>query len=408
MREGWRETRLGEVAAINPEVIDVRADREVKYVDLSAVSAAGGIDTKAVTRVQLSAAPGRARRLIRADDVLVATVRPYLRGFAVVPHDLDQEVASTGFAVLRAIPGVALPGFVWLLVTTESFVDGLMRLSTGSNYPAVRPADVAVQPVVLPPVAEQRRIVDLVEAIDRLRLDAEGLRRMALDSRDAIIEAELARHRDLPAVALSELADVTGGLTKDQKREAQDGQIQVPYLRVANVQRGRLDLSDLTEIRVEPEKAERLRLVPGDVLFNEGGDRDKLGRGWVWEGQVAFCIHQNHVLRARIRDSDFDPYFVSIWGNSAFGRRWFEVNGAQTTNLASVSLSTLKRFPVPRVAHAEQRRIAELSDALGRAASIAGEVALRAGTLRGAVLRNLLSGAHQIPAPYDRFLDGTA
>ena len=93
-----------------------------------------------------------------------------------------------------------------------------------------------------------------------------------------------------------------------------------------------------------------------DILFNEGGDRDKLGRGWVWEGQVESCIHQNHVFRARLTNEAFDPYFVSMHGNT-WGQQWFETHGKQTTNLASLNLTTLKSFPVPSPSLSEQREV---------------------------------------------------
>ena len=112
----------------------------------------------------------------------------------------------------------------------------------------------------------------------------------------------------------------------------------------------------MTTIRVPASTVEKLRLEPDDILFNEGGDRDKLGRGWIWEGQVPDCIHQNHVFRARLRTDEFDPKFVSMHGNT-FGRTWFETMGKQTTNLASVSLTTLKAFPIPKVPIDEQRRL---------------------------------------------------
>jgi type I restriction enzyme S subunit len=80
---------------------------------------------------------------------------------------------------------------------------------------------------------------------------------------------------------LGEIAEVVGGVTKDAKRQADPSLIEVPYLRVANVQRGRLDLSMIATIRTSSVQAQKLRLEKGDVLLNEGGDRDKLGRGWV-------------------------------------------------------------------------------------------------------------------------------
>ena len=153
---------------------------------------------------------------------------------------------------------------------------------------------------------------------------------------------------------LGEIAVLKGGITKDSKRETDPDFVEYPYLRVANVQRGFLDLSEVTTIRADPHKATKLVLQPGDVLFNEGGDRDKLGRGWVWEGQIENCIHQNHVFRARLTDDRFDPYFISMHANT-WGQHWFDTHGKQTTNLASISLTTLKSFPVPAPPPHEQR-----------------------------------------------------
>ena len=155
---------------------------------------------------------------------------------------------------------------------------------------------------------------------------------------------------------LGEIANLTGGVTKDSKRQSDPSFIEVPYLRVANVQRGYLDLGQVTTIRVPPEKARALRLERGDILFNEGGDRDKLGRGWIWQGELNECIHQNHVFRARLITDEFDPKFVSLHGNT-FGKAWFEQMGKQTTNLASLNLTTLKRFPIPVLPVDKQRQI---------------------------------------------------
>jgi type I restriction enzyme S subunit len=158
---------------------------------------------------------------------------------------------------------------------------------------------------------------------------------------------------DLPAVPaawrwtrLQDIADVVGGVTKDAKKQSDPSVPEYPYLRVANVQRGRLDLTNVTSIRVPEAKAAHLRLRGGDVLLNEGGDRDKLGRGWIWEGQLDRCIHQNHVFRARIRDGVLHPKLLA-WHANGFGKRWCEANGTQSVNLASISLSKIKNLPVP-------------------------------------------------------------
>src|ERR1035438_2753026 len=117
--------------------------------------------------------------------------------------------------------------------------------------------------------------------------------------------------------------------------------IELPYLRVANVLRGFLDLGEMKTIRVEKDRVAGYLLHAGDILFTEGGDRDKLGRGWIWEGQIKRCVHQNHVFRARPFDPLLaSPKLVSYWGNT-FGQRFFLKHGKQTTNLASINRSVL-------------------------------------------------------------------
>ena len=156
---------------------------------------------------------------------------------------------------------------------------------------------------------------------------------------------------------LDTLAALKGGITVDSKRVDPTAR-SVPYLRVANVQRGFIDLSEVKCINVSPGDMHDLRLDPGDVLFNEGGDRDKLGRGWIWEGQLADCIHQNHVFRARMYLGAMSPKLVSWWGNT-FGKDYFLRVGKQTTNLASINLGKLSEFPVPVPPRAEQLRMVQ-------------------------------------------------
>ncbi len=171
---------------------------------------------------------------------------------------------------------------------------------------------------------------------------------------------------DLPSLpkswcwsTLDAIADVTGGLTKDAKRASEKDVQEVPYLRVANVQRGYLDLSEIKTIHASQSDVAALRLLAGDILFNEGGDRDKLGRGWVWSGEIENCIHQNHVFRARLLSTSVQPTLVSHHGNG-FGKKWFTKAGKQTTNLASINLGMLRQFPVPLAPADEQAEIVRL------------------------------------------------
>jgi len=155
---------------------------------------------------------------------------------------------------------------------------------------------------------------------------------------------------------LDSICAIGSGMSVSKNRKFKKP-VEVPYLRVANVQRGKLLLDNIKVMSIEADKLDGLKLKDGDILFNEGGDRDKLGRGWIWEGQISPCITQNHVFRAApYSPTDSLARFISHWGNT-FGQQFFLDEGTQTTNLASINKGVLSSFPIPLSPLAEQHRI---------------------------------------------------
>ena len=190
-----------------------------------------------------------------------------------------------------------------------------------------------------------------------------------------------------------QIAFISGGATVDKKRRPADP-VEVPYLRVANVQRGSLDLSVLKAIIVDRMKLPDLLLRPGDILLNEGGDRDKVGRGWVWEGQIETCVHQNHVFKARPVSNLIEPRLVSMYLNE-LGRKFFLDESKQTTNLASISLTKVSLAPVAIPPAPEASAIIAQLDAMSE--DEIGEAALvglndSASTLRQSILAAAFRG----------------
>lgn len=157
---------------------------------------------------------------------------------------------------------------------------------------------------------------------------------------------------------LHEIAEVRTGLAKG-KSGLRDP-VELPYLRVANVQEGHLDLSEVRTISVERDQIDRYSLRYGDLLMTEGGDFDKLGRGDVWESQIEPCLHQNHVFAVRPQLDQIDPFFLAALTASHHGRTYFLGCAKRSTNLASINSSQLKSFPVLAPHLREQRRIASI------------------------------------------------
>jgi type I restriction enzyme S subunit len=130
-----------------------------------------------------------------------------------------------------------------------------------------------------------------------------------------------------------------------------------PYLRVANVQAGHTNLAVVKTIRVSKDEAARCTLEQGDVLMTEGGDPDKLGRGCVWDAQIASCLHQNHIFAVRPSRSQLIPNFLSALMGTSYARAYFQSTAKQTTNLASTNKTKIGQFKVLLPKVDEQKEI---------------------------------------------------
>ena len=152
---------------------------------------------------------------------------------------------------------------------------------------------------------------------------------------------------DIPAhwrlQRLKQLAEVRGGLTLGKQYPGT--LLEYPYLRVANVQDGYLKLDEILTVEVPESEAASNLLAYGDVLMNEGGDIDKLGRGCVWRQEITPCLHQNHVFAVRPHSVDSD--WLALWTSTLEAKRFFESRAKRSTNLASISGSNIKDLPVP-------------------------------------------------------------
>lgn len=326
-----------------------KVDGLFKYIDLSSVNKdTKCIDPEMVQTLATQEAPSRARQIVRAGDVLVATVRPNLNGVALVGKEFDGATASTGYCVLRPYRDQLDPCYLFHWVKTPAFVSEMARQATGASYPAVSDGTVKRSMMPLPSLQEQKRIaaiLDKANAIRRKRQQAtqmadQFLRALFLD----IFGDPVLNPKGWSEVVLKEIADIRSGVTKGKRIDLSNA-VTLPYMRVANVQDGHLDLSDVQDITVSPADATNCKLLGGDILLTEGGDPDKLGRGYVWHGEIENCIHQNHIFVVRIRNQELvNPLFLSAVLGSQRGKRYFLKVGKQTTGIATINKTVLSEF----------------------------------------------------------------
>ncbi|MBL7730907.1 MAG: restriction endonuclease subunit S [Chitinophagaceae bacterium] len=190
---------------------------------------------------------------------------------------------------------------------------------------------------------------------------------------------------------LGSISQITSGITLGKKHTGSDT-IELPYLRVANVQDGYLDLNDMSTIRIPSSLVGKYKLEIGDVLMNEGGDFDKLGRGTLWRGQLPICLHQNHVFKVRTNRLKLHPEYLEIISQSPYGRKFFILSSKQSTNLASINSSQLKAFPIPLPEPDEQLRILSIHKSIHDKLSSLSESLRKLQFLKTGLMQDLLSG----------------
>ena len=330
------------------------------------------------------------------------------KGAAGAVHKSDVPcwpIDTTYFAIPPE--NVNLSFLYYLFLTLD-----LASLDRSTAIPGLNRNDAYAVNIPLPPLPEQERIVTRLEellsnleagvaALGRVRA---GVKRYKASVLKAACEGKLfgdkgIENGELPEgwrwAKIDEIADTIGGVTKGRNLTGK-ATIMLPYLRVANVQRGRLDLDVMKEIEILASEAEKYRLQDGDVVLTEGGDWDKLGRSAIWRNQIPNCIHQNHIFRARTKSSYVLPEWLMYYTNSEQGQNYFKEAAKQTTNLASINLTQLRACPIPLPPLEEQRRIvAEVERRLESARAVESAVKTglkRAAWLRQAVLRSAFEG----------------
>jgi len=194
---------------------------------------------------------------------------------------------------------------------------------------------------------------------------------------------------------LKKISEVVSGITLGNKYYGLKT-VKLPYLRVANVQDGYLDLNEIKKISVPYSYIEKYKLLKGDVLMNEGGDNDKLGRGTIWEEQIETCLHQNHVYRVRPNQEKILPKFLAYFSASKVAKSFFLISSKQSTNLASISKTQLEQFPVAVPEISEQQKILEYIQKIDDKISISKSNLSKRQNLKKGLMQDLLSGRKRV------------
>ena len=329
------------------------------------------------------------KKIADAGDILISVRAP------VGPTNIAAErcCIGRGLAAIRPDETIALRDFVhWVIKCREP---ELVSRGQGSTFAAIAQNDLKSLVVPIPPLDEQRRIVGIlnrtarikrlrVQTADRLREFVSALFIKMFGDRDRI-------NTKFPIRPLHEVAAIGSGATKGRRIDLRDA-IDVPYLRVANVQDGYLNLEEIKSITIKRNEREKYRLCSGDLIVTEGGDPDKLGRAAIWSNELDYCAHQNHVFRVRPRSEIVLTDYLREVAGSDYGKMYFLSVAKQTTGIASINKTQLSNFPVPMPPISLQRHFATIISRVRNIAADSGSASKTAGSLSGSLMARLLGG----------------
>ena len=263
--------------------------------------------------------------------------------------EISATINQACFAILPNETWVPEFLHLWLTANYQN-LSGLSE-GRGGNQANLNGALLNALKVPAPNKTIQRQIAARLKAqlaeVDKARQAAEAQLRDAHTLYSAVLKEIFFNEASTtwPRIELGEVGDVVAGVTLGRKKNGKATR-PIPYLRVANVKDGHLDLSDVSTIEATEAEIERLLLQPGDILLTEGGDPDKLGRGTFWNGELEECIHQNHIFRVRFPSESYLPEFIAAQIGSTYGKDYFFAHAKKTTGIATINQKVLKSFPV--------------------------------------------------------------
>ncbi|MFF0170217.1 restriction endonuclease subunit S [Streptomyces prasinus] len=289
--------------------------------------------------------------LFQPGQVLFVSARPYLRKSGVV--NFSGVVADKTYVLDAISENGLLQEFLPFVLASDHFVAYATAGATGSMNPRLLWGQLQRYEFDLPPLDEQQRLADLLWTIERHRASLSDLGVRIAGQRLSAVDRYVTAALDAKQIRLDAVAEIRSGIAKGKKVNGES--IKRPYLRVANVQAGALDLGEVKTIVVSTVDAERYELCDGDVLMTEGGDIDKLGRGTVWRDQIEGCLHQNHVFAVRVDRRAVLPEWISLHTEATSGRAFFRIAAKRTSNLASVNKTQVSSLPIGELPLAEQQ-----------------------------------------------------
>ena len=321
-------------------------------------------------------------RRCRPGQVLFGKRRAYQRKVAVAEFD---AVVSGDIYVLAPKGDRLLPELLPFLCLSERFFQHAVGTSAGSLSPRTNWSSLASFEFDLPPLDQQRRIAEILWAMDETKQAYEKTSLVAAVVRRTRMK-EFFSDRNYPTVTIRESGDVQLGRQRAPKY--QTGAFTKPYLRVANVFDGFIDYSDVLEMDFDKRDFQTYCLSMGDILLNEGQSRELVGRCAIYDGKIQNCCFQNTLIRYRVGEKVLTDYAFAFFQH-CFHTGVFAAISSQTTSIAHLGSDRFAKLKIPIPPKREQQKIADTYAEIRRAELATSEHLSRISDLQSSIVNSI-------------------
>lgn len=361
MKKGWEVKKLGEILhkteTINPMQ---NPNKEFIYIDVSSVNNET-FSIESTTLLKGKNAPSRARKLIRTNDVIFATVRPTLRRICIIPEEYDNQVCSTGYFVLRMKEQINHK-YVFYYLLTDGFNKKMERLQKGASYPAVTDGDVREQIIVYPKtLPEQKRIVGILDqvfaAISTAKANAEKNLANARELFESYLQGVFANPGDgWEEKKLGEVCELKSGTTISSSLERNEGDVLYTKIADMNLPENLVEIHTSSRF-ADSNEIKKNQIIPeGAIIFPKRGGAIATNKKRKIVKPTIVDLNTMAIIPGKKIDKDF-LYF------------WFQLidlndisNGTSIPQINNYSFDDVY-IPYP-ISLSEQRRIVTKLDAL--------------------------------------------
>ena len=315
----------------------------------------------------------------------------------VVPLEIEPGIMDSHLIRISVNENEIKPTFLALLINDSFYIYAQVKInSKGSIMEGLNSSIIKYLLIAKPPLSEQQAIANFLDdklaQIDEHIAKKQRMIELLKEQKPVIINQAVTKgiNPDVPmkysgvewlgeipehweVKRLKYVSHIQTGVTLGKSYINQVLETR-PYLRVANVQDGYIDISDIKTIELPNNEISRYVLQKGDVLMTEGGDFDKLGRGYIWKGQIKGCLHQNHIFAVRPIYKYLNSNFIAAFISSKKCKNYFIFTAKQTTNLASTNSTHLKNLKLLLPPLNEQQEIVSFiekkSEKIGRSLTV--------------------------------------